>query len=304
MGLSVNANALTGPWNNLTYTTVTNIMVDKTIVEVGNIRCGADELFLISGPCVIEDKTTMFQTAETLARVAEKLNIPIIFKSSFQKDNRSAVDNFQGPGLDEGLKMLSEIKSEFGFPLLSDVHYPEQVNPAAEVLDVLQIPAYLCMQTTLVVEAAKTGKVVNLKHGQFLAPENMAKPADKVRETGNHKIILTERGYTFGYNDLVVDPRAFHHMNETGYPVVFDITHSIRKYGIPSKDPRGGARQYLPVLGRAGVASGVDGVFIETHPEPARALCDAASQLCVYDLEEFLKPLIDIHNLEVSYRTV
>ncbi|HEX7028791.1 MAG TPA: 3-deoxy-8-phosphooctulonate synthase [Gammaproteobacteria bacterium] len=279
-------------------------MVDKTIVEVGNIRCGADELFLISGPCVIEDKNTMFQTAETLARVSEKLNIPIIFKSSFQKDNRSAVDNFQGPGLDEGLKMLGEIKAEFGFPLLSDVHYPEQVNPAAEVLDVLQIPAYLCMQTTLVVEAAKTGKVVNLKHGQFLAPENMAKPAEKVKESGNNKIILTERGYTFGYNDLVVDPRAFYHMNETGYPVVFDITHSIRKYGIPSKDPRGGARQYLPVLGRAGVASGVDGVFIETHPEPARALCDAASQLCVYDLEEFLKPLIDIHNLEVSYRTV
>lgn len=279
-------------------------MVDKTIVEVGNIRCGADELFLISGPCVIEDKTTMFKTAETLARVSEKLNISIIFKSSFQKDNRSAVDNFQGPGLEEGLKMLSDIKAEFGFPLLSDVHYPEQVNPAAEVLDVLQIPAYLCMQTTLVVEAAKTGKTVNLKHGQFLAPENMAKPADKVRETGNNKIILTERGYTFGYNDLVVDPRAFYHMNETGYPVVFDITHSIRKYGIPSKDPRGGARQYLPVLGRAGVASGVDGVFIETHPEPARALCDAASQLCVYDLEEFIKPLIDIHNLEVSYRTV
>lgn len=279
-------------------------MVDKTIVEVGDIRCGADELFLISGPCVIEDKTTMFKTAENLARVSDKLNIPIIFKSSFQKDNRSAIDNFQGPGLEEGLKMLSEIKAEFGFPLLSDVHYPDQMKPAAEVLDVLQIPAYLCMQTTLVVEAAKTGKVINLKHGQFLAPENMAKPAEKVKESGNNNIILTERGYTFGYNDLVVDPRAFYHMNQMGYPVVFDITHSIRKYGIPSKDPRGGARQFLPVLARAGVASGVDGVFIETHPEPARALCDAASQLCVYDLEEFLKPLIEIHNLEVSYRTV
>lgn len=279
-------------------------MVDKTIVEVGDIRCGADELFLISGPCVIEDKTTMFKTAETLTRVSEKLNIPIIFKSSFQKDNRSAIDNFQGPGLEEGLKMLSEIKAEFGLPLLSDVHYPEQMQQAAEVLDILQIPAYLCMQTTLVVAAAKTGKVVNLKHGQFLAPENMAKPAEKVKESGNNKIILTERGYTFGYNDLVVDPRAFYHMNQTGYPVVFDITHSIRKYGIPSKDPRGGARQFLPVLARAGVASGVDGVFIETHPEPARALCDAASQLCVFDLEEFLKPLIEIHNLEVSYRTV
>lgn len=277
-------------------------MVEKTIVDVGNIRCGADELFLISGPCVIEDKTTMFKTAETLTRVSEKLKIPIIFKSSFQKDNRSALDNYPGPGLEEGLTMLSDIKKEFGLSLLSDVHYPEQVDQAAEVLDILQIPAYLCMQSTLIVAAAKTGKVVNIKHGQFLAPENMIRPAEKVKESGNNKIILTERGYTFGYNDLVVDPRAFYLMNQTGYPVVFDVTHSIRKYGIPSKDPRGGARQFLPVLARAGVASGVDGLFVETHPEPARALCDAASQLCVYDLEEFIKPLIEIHNLEVNYR--
>ena len=158
------------------------------------------------------------------------------------------------------------------------------------------------MQTTLVVAAAKTGRVVNIKHGQFLAPENMKHPVKKVEEAGNTNIILTERGFTFGYNDLVVDPRSFYHLNNIGYPVVFDITHSIRKYGIPSADAKGGAREFLPVLSRAGVAAGVDGVFVETHPEPAKALCDAASQLCVYDLEEFLKPIIDLHAVEVKYR--
>jgi len=276
--------------------------MSKRIVKVGDIECGADQLFVISGPCVIEDESTMLKTAEMLKEVSERLSIPIIYKSSFQKDNRSSVDFYQGPGLDEGLKLLQKIKDQFGFTLLSDVHYPEQVAAAGEVLDIIQIPAYLVMQTTLVVAAAKTGKVVNLKHGQFLAPENMIKPAEKAVASGNDQIILTERGYTFGYNDLVVDPRSFYHLRETGYPVVFDVTHSIRKYGIPSADPSGGARQFLPTLSRAGVAAGVDGVFIETHPEPEKALCDAASQLCVYDLEEFLKPIIDIHNLEVSYR--
>lgn len=276
--------------------------MEKQIVDVGGIACGSDQLFLISGPCVIEEESTMMKTAEVLKEVSERLDIPVIYKSSFQKDNRSTLDYYQGPGLDEGLKMLQKIKEQFGFPVLSDIHYPSQVQAAAEVLDVLQIPAYLVMQTTLVIEAAKTGKVINLKHGQFLAPENMAKPAAKVKATGNDRIILTERGYTFGYNDLVVDPRSFHHLNQIGYPVVFDITHSIRKYGIPSADPSGGAKEFLPVLSRAGVAAGVDGVFIETHPEPEKALCDAASQLCVYDLEAFLKPIIEIHNLEVTYR--
>ncbi len=276
--------------------------MEKQIVDVGGIACGSDRLFLISGPCVIEEESIMMKTAEMLKEVSERLDIPVIYKSSFQKDNRSTVDYYQGPGLDEGLKMLQKIKEQFGFPVLSDIHYPSQVQAAAEVLDVLQIPAYLVMQTTLVVEAAKTGKVINLKHGQFLAPENMAKPVAKVKASGNDRIILTERGYTFGYNDLVVDPRSFHHLNQIGYPVVFDITHSIRKYGIPSADPGGGAKEFLPVLSRAGVAAGVDGVFIETHPEPEKALCDAASQLCVYDLEAFLKPIIEIHNLEVTYR--
>jgi len=276
--------------------------MSKKIVKVGTIACGTDDLFLISGPCVIEDEMIMMKTAEKLKEVSSRMNIPIIYKSSFQKDNRSSATYYDGPGLEKGIKMLAKIKEQFGFPLLTDIHYPDQAKAAAEVVDVLQIPAYLCMQTTLVVAAAKTGRVVNIKHGQFLAPDNMKHPVKKVEETGNNNVILTERGYTFGYNDLVVDPRAFYHLNNIGYPVVFDITHSIRKYGIPSADATGGAREFLPVLSRAGVAAGVDGVFIETHPDPSKALCDAASQLCVYDLEEFLKPIIELHAVEVKYR--
>ncbi|MDJ1468518.1 3-deoxy-8-phosphooctulonate synthase [Cytophagaceae bacterium DM2B3-1] len=276
--------------------------MSKKIVKVADIECGSDQLFLISGPCVIEDESIMMRTAEKLKEVTEKLNIPLIFKSSYQKDNRSSLDYYTGPGLEKGLEVLAKVKAEFGFPLLSDVHYPEQVLKAAEVLDIIQIPAYLCMQTDLMVAAAKTGKVINIKHGQFLAPDNMGKPAQKAVDSGNDQIILTERGYTFGYNDMVVDPRSFYFMRQTGFPVVFDITHSIRKYGIPSADPKGGNRPVMPTIARAGVAAGVDGVFIETHPDPAHALCDAASQLSVYELEEFLKPLIELHEVEVKYR--
>lgn len=276
--------------------------MSKKIVKVGEIGCGGDDLFLISGPCVIEDESIMMKVAEELKEISEKLNISLIYKSSFQKDNRSSVDYYSGPGIDEGLKILEKVKREFGFPLLTDIHYPDQIKPASDIVDVIQIPAYLVMQTTLVTEAAKSNAVINLKHGQFLAPENMIKPVKKIEAFGNDKIILTERGYTFGYNDLIVDPRSFYHLNETGYPVVFDVTHAIRKYGIPSADPSGGARQYLPVLGRAGVAAGVDGLFIETHPCPSEALCDAASQLDISQLEEFIKPLIELHNIEVKYR--
>jgi 2-dehydro-3-deoxyphosphooctonate aldolase (KDO 8-P synthase) len=272
-------------------------------VQVGSISCGADELFLISGPCVIEHESIMLKTAEKLKEVSEKLNIPVIYKSSFLKDNRSSLSYYQGPGLEEGMKILARIRDEFGFPILTDIHYPEHAEPVGAVCDVLQIPAYLCMQSGLLVAASKTGKVINIKHGQFLAPENMKHPVGKCVDAGNDQIILTERGYTMGYNDLVVDPRAFHHMRQTGYPVVFDITHSIRKYGIPSADAKGGAREFLPVLSRAGVAAGVDGIFVETHPEPEKALCDAASQLSVYALEEFLKPLLEIHATEVKYRS-
>lgn len=277
-------------------------MQQKKIVRVGDIECGTDELFLISGPCVIEDEKIMMTVAERLKEISERLGIKIIYKSSFMKDNRSSLDYYMGPGLEEGMRILAKVKEQFGFTLLTDVHYPEQCAPVAEVVDVLQIPAYLCMQTTLVVAAAKTGKVVNLKHGQFLAPENMKHPVKKIEDSGNDQIILTERGYTFGYNDLIVDPRSFYHMNKTGYPVVFDVTHAIRKYGIPSKDSKGGAREYLPVLARAGVAAGVDGLFVEAHTCPSEALCDAASQLDINYLEEFLKPLIELHNVEVKYR--
>ncbi|MDC3266995.1 3-deoxy-8-phosphooctulonate synthase [Gammaproteobacteria bacterium] len=269
----------------------------KKHVNIANIDCGSDQLFLISGPCVIESENLMMQTAEQLKGISEELNIPLIFKSSFSKDNRSSLEYYQGPGLEEGLRTLEKIKKAFDLPILTDIHYPNQAMPAAEVVDVIQIPAYLCMQSELVVAAAKTGSVVNLKHGQFIAPDNMSKPVKKIEDSGSEKIILTERGYTFGYNDLVVDPRSFLLLNQIGYPVVFDITHTIRKYGIPSKDPRGGTREFLSVLSRAGVAAGVDGIFIEAHPNPPEALCDAASQYYLDQLAEFVKPLLEIHNL-------
>ena len=271
--------------------------MSKKHVAIGDIDCGSDQMFLIAGPCVIEAEPLMMRTAERLKEISASLELPLIFKSSFSKDNRSSLDYYQGPGLDAGLRMLEKVKTEFELPILTDIHYPYQAAPAAEVCDVIQIPAYLCMQSELVVAAAKTGAVVNIKHGQFLAPENMAKPVKKIEDSGNDRIIVTERGYTFGYNDLVVDPRSFYLLNQIGYPVVFDAGHSIRKYGIPSKDPRGSARQFLTTLARSAVAAGVDGFFIESHPNPPEALCDAASQYALDDLENFMKPLIDIHNL-------
>ncbi len=277
-------------------------MKSPKIVTIGNVSCGSSELFLISGPCVIEDEKIMLETASYLKNFTEKNNIPLIFKSSFMKDNRSDLKYYHGPGLEEGLRILEKIKNEFELPVLTDVHYPEQIDSVSQVVDVIQIPAYLCMQSELVVKAAKTGLPVNLKHGQFISPENMSKPVKKILDSGNDKILLTERGYTFGYNDLIVDPRSFYHLRETGFPVIFDITHSIRRYGIPSADPQGGSRQYLETIARAGVAAGVDGVFIEAHPNPANALCDAASQICISDLEAFVLPLIEFHKLEVKHR--
>jgi 2-dehydro-3-deoxyphosphooctonate aldolase (KDO 8-P synthase) len=271
-------------------------------IEVAGKTFGEKELFLICGPCVIEEEKIMMDAAERIKKIAERLHLPLIFKSSFMKDNRSSVDYYQGPGLEEGLRLLEKIKTTFDMPVLSDVHYLSQVKTAAEVLDVIQIPAYLCMQTSLVTEAAKTGKPVNIKHGQFIAPENMKKPVEKVEHFGNKNIMLTERGYTFGYNDLIVDPRSFYELNRIGYPVVFDITHCIRRYGIPSADPAGGTRQYLGPIARAGVAAGIDGIFVEAHPRACDALCDAASQLDIDQLEEFLKPLIEIHYTEKKYR--
>jgi len=271
--------------------------MEKKHVFIRDIDCGSDRLFLIAGPCVIEEESLMMRTAERLKAITRRLGVPLIYKSSFSKDNRSSLEYYQGPGMEAGLRLLEKIKREFDVPILTDIHYPYQAAPAGEVCDVIQIPAYLCMQSELVVAAAKTGAVVNIKHGQFLAPENMAKPVKKIEDSGNHRIIVTERGYTFGYNDLVVDPRSFYLLNQIGYPVVFDAGHSIRKYGIPSKDPRGSARQFLTTLARAAVAAGIDGFFIEAHPNPPEALCDAASQYALEDLESFMRPLIEIHDL-------
>ncbi len=274
----------------------------KKTININGKSYGEEQLFVIAGPCVIEDDSVMLKTADTLKQIESKYKLPVIYKSSFQKDNRSSAGYYAGPGIDAGLKILARIKQEYGFPLITDVHYPDQIDEVKSVVDVLQIPAYQCMQTTLVTAAAATAKAINLKHGQFIAPENMIYPVRKVETQNNFNIMLTERGYTFGYNDLIVDPRAFYHLNAIGYPVVFDITHSIRRYGIPSASPEGGSRQYLNTIARAGVAAGIDGLFIEVHPEPARALCDAASQMCITDLEEFIQPLIDLHETEKKYR--
>jgi len=263
-------------------------------VQVGKVTLGGPRPFLMAGPCVVEEEELMLRTAEALVRLGERLDLPVVFKSSFMKDNRSDLAFDHGPGLEEGLAILRKVKERSGLPILTDVHYPEQVAAAADVADVLQIPAYLCMQTHLVVTAARTGRVVNLKHGQFLAPENMAKPVKKVEDAGSRKIVVTERGYAFGYNDLVVDPRAFQHFRALGYPVVFDVGHSVRRYGIPSSDPKGGLREFMPVLARAAVAAGVDGIFIETHPDPPQPHCDPASQYPLYKLESFLRPLLEI----------
>ena len=268
--------------------------MSKVKVKVGEVTLGGPRPFLVAGPCVVEDLELMLRTADTLVELGRRLKIGVVYKSSFMKDNRSDLAFDHGPGVDQGLTILRKVKERTGLPILTDVHYPEQVAAAAEVCDILQNPAYLCMQSHLVVSAAKTGRVVNLKHGQFLAPENMAKPVKKLEDSGCKKIFVTERGYTFGYNDLVVDPRSFQHFRQLGYPVVFDVGHSVRRYGIPSSDPRGGLREFMPVLARAAIGAGVDGLFIETHPDPARAHCDAASQYPLDELEAFLRPLLEL----------
>ena len=269
----------------------------KTIEIEGLQLGGGSDLLLIAGPCVIESEEVAFSTAERLKSISEELKIPIIYKSSFLKDNRSSSKSYQGPGLEKGLKILAEVKKRYGLPLLSDIHSFEQVAPAADVLDVVQIPAYLCMQTELAIEVAKRARVVNVKKGQFIAPENMKNVISKIEEEGNSNIILTERGASFGYQNLVVDMRSFQILRKFGYPVIFDITHSVRVYGIPSKDPKGGTPEFIPTLGRAGVAAGVDGVFIETHPNPPEALCDASSQWRLDDLSDLVRQLISVHDL-------
>ncbi|MBN2441271.1 MAG: 3-deoxy-8-phosphooctulonate synthase [Spirochaetales bacterium] len=264
-------------------------------VVIRNIKIGnGNPLVLIAGPCVIEDEKTVLSAAERILTISQTHRIPFIFKSSFEKDNRSHVSLYRGPGLKKGLEILQKVKDEFNIPVISDVHRETDIAAAAEILDIIQIPAYLCQQTSLLVKAGKTNKPVNIKKGQFLAPENMRSPVGKIESTGNTKILLTERGSCFGYNRLVSDICSIPIMQTIGYPVVYDSTHIIRIYGIPSSDTRGGLPGYISHLTRAGVAAGCDAIFIETHPNPEKALCDAASMLCLDLLPRLLEEVLPI----------
>ena len=273
-------------------------------VEVGDaatqrVRIGPGlPLAWIAGPCVIEDRRLMGGTAEHLKKLSEKLDVPIVFKSSYEKDNRSTELSYQGPGLEEGLETLAWIKQEFELPVLSDVHREEDIASAREVLDVIQIPAFLCQQTSLLVAAGRSGTAVNVKKGQFMSPEGMFGAVGKIERTGNRRILLTERGTQFGYNSLIADMTAIPVMQEHGYPVVFDAGHQVRRYGIPSTDPNGaGRKEHIRTLLRASVAAGANAVFLETHPDPPRALCDAASQFPLDRLEELICETRDLAEL-------
>ncbi len=251
-------------------------------------------MVLICGPCVIEDAETMQRAADGICEIAARLNLPLIFKSSYVKDNRSSELSYQGPGLEKGLEILAAIREKYQVPVLSDVHTPEEARTAAAVLDVLQIPAYLSMQTSLAIAAGETGKVVNVKKGQFLDPADMEKVIGKIERSGNKNILLTERGAAFGYHNLVVDMRSLVTMRQLGYPVVYDPTHSVRVYGVSSADPAGGRPEFIPALTRAGVATGIDALFIESHPCVSEAKCDAASQWPLEKLESLLRQAKEI----------
>lgn len=235
---------------------------------------------LMAGNCVLENKAIAFKTISYLKKLADTLGVHFVFKASYRKDNRSSDRYFSGLPLPEALRIFEEAKKEFGVLIVSDVHYPHELKEGvAEVVDILQVPAYLAMQTELVQSIARVGKPINVKKAQFLHPEEMGKICKKIESTGNHSILLTERGTCFGYRDLVVDPRSFQILKSLGYPVLFDAGHSIRKYGIPSSDPTGGTKHFLKTLMSACAATDIAGLFIEVHPDPKNALCDAASQL-------------------------
>jgi 2-dehydro-3-deoxyphosphooctonate aldolase (KDO 8-P synthase) len=253
-------------------------------VRIGEVVIGDGRpLTLIAGPCVLEDADLALRIAETLRKETVRRGFQYVFKASYEKDNRGKPTGYGGPGLDRGLEQLARIRREAGVPVLSDVHREADVPAAAEVLDVLQIPAFLCQQTSLVLKVGEAGKPVNVKKGQFLAPEDMRSAVDKLHYTGNRRVLLTDRGTCFGYHRLVFDVRSVQVMKEMGCPVVVDPTHMIRIYGRPSSDPAGGEPQFAHVLARAGVAAGANALFIETHPEPFRAACDAASMLRLGD---------------------
>ncbi|MCM8795639.1 MAG: 3-deoxy-8-phosphooctulonate synthase [Candidatus Omnitrophica bacterium] len=268
-------------------------------VKVGSIIIGNNNpLVLIAGPCVIESERLCLETAQRIKEITDQLKIPFIFKSSFDKANRMSLDSFRGPGIKRGLKILAKVKKKLKIPILSDIHCREEIKEAAEVLDIIQIPAFLCRQTDIVVAAGKTKKVVNIKKGQFLAPWDILNIIKKVESTGNKKILITERGVSFGYNNLVSDLRSLAIMREFGYPIIYDATHSIQLpggRGICS----GGQREFVAGLSRAAVAFGCDGLFLEVHPDPDNALCDGPNMINPDELEKLLK---EIKNIEMALK--
>ena len=265
-------------------------------IKLRDFTIGGNKLTILAGPCVIESMDIMEETAKTLKEITTKLDINFIFKSSFDKANRSSLDNYRGPGLEKGLKILAEIKEKYNIPIVTDIHSAEQAAPVSEVADILQIPAFLCRQTDLLVAAAKTGKIVNIKKGQFLAPEQMKGLIKKVEDSGNPNILVTDRGVTFGYNNLVVDFRAIPIMSSFGCPVIFDATHSVQLPGANGCSS-GGDRRFVPTLARAAMAAGANGLFFEIHPEPDKALCDGPNMLPLADAEEEFKMCKNIFTL-------
>jgi 2-dehydro-3-deoxyphosphooctonate aldolase (KDO 8-P synthase) len=266
-------------------------------IAVGSLRLGgSNPLFLIAGPCVIESEAHARKMAEQVARMASDAGLPFIFKASYDKANRSSVKGFRGPGIKEGLRILGKIKTDLKLPILSDIHDPSQAAPASEVCDVLQIPAFLSRQTDLLAAAAKTGRVVNVKKGQFLSPWDMSNVVEKIANTGNTNILVTERGAAFGYQNLVVDVRSFPILRKLGYPVVFDVTHSVQLPGGQGH-ASGGQPEFIEPLARAGVAAGVDGIFLETHDNPPAALSDGANALPLSELAGLLARLKELSSL-------
>jgi 2-dehydro-3-deoxyphosphooctonate aldolase (KDO 8-P synthase) len=268
--------------------------------KVGNVAVGGNEpCVLIAGPCVIESRDGAYKTAEAIQKIAASVGIPFVFKASYDKANRTSVESFRGPGIAKGLEILLEIKEKLGVPVLSDVHSVPEMELAAEVLDVLQIPAFLCRQTDLLVSAGQTGKAVSIKKGQFLAPWDMKSVVAKVQSTGNQRILLTERGSTFGYNTLVTDFRSLAILRDLGYPVVLDASHSVQKPGGLGS-ATGGDNQHIPLLARCGVAAGCDALFMETHPNPEQALSDGPNMLPLSRLE---KVLLEVRKIDEIVRS-
>jgi 2-dehydro-3-deoxyphosphooctonate aldolase (KDO 8-P synthase) len=266
-------------------------------VRIGKIRIGkGNPLVLIAGPCVIESEEVTLETARRLKEICVGLNIPFIFKSSFDKANRTSLSSFRGPGIEKGLKILEDVRKKLSVPIMSDIHSVDQVKPASEVLDLLQIPAFLCRQTDLILLSSKTGKPVNVKKGQFLSPWDVKNIIEKFVSTGNTKLLITERGTSFGYNNLVVDFRGLPIIRSFGQPVIFDVTHSLQLPGGEG-NRSGGQREFAAPLMRAGVGAGVDGLFIEVHPEPGRALCDGANMIPLAETKGLLKQAKAIHDL-------